>query len=128
MGWEIFPTALYNSLKFVSGYEKINSIIVSENGVAFDEPSQYENYTDKNRIEFLKQNIAQLLKAVKEFEKIKGYFVWSFLDNFEWAEGYHPRFGLVHVDFKTQKRTIKQSGYWYRKFILEQLRNSMVSK
>lgn len=128
MGWEIFPTALYNTLKFVSGYEKINSIIVSENGVAFDEPSQYENYTDKNRIEFLKQNIAQLLKAVKEFEKIKGYFVWSFLDNFEWAEGYHPRFGLVHVDFKTQKRTVKQSGYWYRKFILEQLRKSMVSK
>lgn len=65
-------------------------------------------------------------KALSETDKIKGYFVWSLLDNFEWAEGFNPRFGLVHVDFETQKRTIKHSGYWYRKFIMEQMAKAQV--
>lgn len=120
MDWEIYPPALYNVLKFVSSYDKIKSIIVTENGAAFLEPNQHNGEADTNRVEFLKQNVFQLLKVLTETDKIKGYFIWSLMDNFEWAEGYNPRFGLVHVNFETQKRTIKHSGYWYRKFILEQ--------
>jgi beta-glucosidase len=123
MDWEIYPPALYNVLKFAASYEKVKSIIVSENGAAFLEPQPHNGLADMARIEFIKQNIYQLKKAISESDKIKGYFIWSLLDNFEWAEGFDPRFGLIHVDFETQKRTIKHSGYWYRKFILEQLSN-----
>ena len=121
MDWEIHPPALHHVLKFAASYDKVKSIIVSENGAAFHEPQPYQGEPDTNRIEFLKQNVYQLQKALSETDKIKGYFVWSLLDNFEWAEGFNPRFGLVHVDFETQKRTIKHSGYWYRKFIMEQM-------
>jgi beta-glucosidase len=120
MDWEVYPPALYQVLKWVSAYKQVKQIIVTENGAAFHEPQPFNGEADHHRIEFLKQNIYQLRKAMAETDKIKGYFVWSFLDNFEWAEGYNPRFGLVHVDFKTQIRTIKHSGYWYRKFIMEQ--------
>ena len=121
MDWEIYPPALYNVVKFAASYDKVKSIIVSENGAAFLEPQTHNGEADINRIEFLKQNVYQLQKALSETDKIKGYFVWSLLDNFEWAEGFDPRFGLVHVDFETQKRTIKHSGYWFRKFIMEQM-------
>ncbi|HRG36226.1 MAG TPA: family 1 glycosylhydrolase, partial [Chitinophagales bacterium] len=70
-----------------------------------------------NRIQFLKDYLKQILRAKKEGVDIGGYFVWSFMDNFEWAEGYHPRFGLVHVDFKTQQRIIKDSGKWFSEFL-----------
>jgi len=123
MDWEICPTALFNVLKFAANYEKVKNIIVTENGAAFIEPQPFSGEADGTRIEFLKQNIYQMRKALSETEKIKGYFVWSLLDNFEWAEGFKPRFGLVHVDFETQKRSIKHSGYWYRKFIMEQMAN-----
>ncbi len=66
---------------------------------------------------YLKDNIAQLLQAKKEGVNVTGYFVWTLLDNFEWAEGYYPRFGLVYVDFATQKRIIKSSGKWYKSFL-----------
>ncbi|HND83228.1 MAG TPA: family 1 glycosylhydrolase, partial [Chitinophagales bacterium] len=75
------------------------------------------NINDTNRIQFLKDYLKQILRAKKEGVDIGGYFVWSFMDNFEWAEGYHPRFGLVHVDFKTQQRIIKDSGKWFSEFL-----------
>jgi beta-glucosidase/6-phospho-beta-glucosidase/beta-galactosidase len=59
----------------------------------------------------------QILRAKKEGVRIGGHFIWTFTDNFEWAEGYRPRFGLVYIDFKTQRRIVKQSGYWYRDFL-----------
>jgi beta-glucosidase len=68
-----------------------------------------------------------VLRAKKEGVNVNGYFVWTFTDNFEWAEGYHPRFGLVHIDFATQKRTIKNSGYWYSNF-LKQLKPKNTSQ
>lgn len=126
MDWEIHPPALYNILKFVSEYDRVKSIIISENGAAFAEPQPFNGEPDSARIEFFKQSLYQVRKAVYENPKIKGYFAWSLLDNFEWAEGYHPRFGLVHVDFETQKRTIKHSGYWFRKFIMEQMAGDRV--
>ena len=65
----------------------------------------------------MKDNISQVLRAKQEGVNVTGYFIWTFLDNFEWAEGYYPRFGLVYVDFATQKRIVKSSGNWYAKFL-----------
>lgn len=72
---------------------------------------------DTYRIDYLKNYIAEVLRAKRAGANVTGYFAWSLLDNFEWAEGYAPRFGLIHVNYETQQRTIKDSGYWYRDFI-----------
>jgi beta-glucosidase len=74
---------------------------------------------DPKRLSYLQSNIAEILKAKNEGVNVQGYFVWSFTDNFEWAEGYRPRFGIVHVDYETQKRIIKASGHWYSNFLSE---------
>ena len=71
------------------------------------------------RIEFMKTYIGGLKKAVEEGIPVLGYLYWSIIDNFEWAEGYDKRFGLVHVDYRTQERTVKDSGYWYADLIRE---------
>ena len=72
---------------------------------------------DKERIKFFQDYLKNILKAQQEGVPINGYFVWSLTDNFEWSEGYHPRFGLIHVDFETQKRRVKDSGYWFKEFL-----------
>jgi beta-glucosidase len=76
-----------------------------------------KNVHDKERTNFLKANLEQALRAKKEGVNLAGYFVWTLTDNFEWAEGYRPTFGLVHVNFKSQERIIKDSGYWYQHFL-----------
>jgi beta-glucosidase len=73
---------------------------------------------DGARIDFLKRYLRELDRAIADGVDIRGYFHWSIMDNFEWAEGYKHRFGLVHVDYETQKRTMKDSAYWYRDVIL----------
>ena len=117
MNWEVYPASIYYALKRLSTYAGIKEIIVTENGAAFKDELIQNNVADDSRIDYLKSYIAQVLKAKKEGVHVTGYFVWTLLDNFEWAEGFHPRFGLVHVDFKTQQRTIKASGKWYGNFI-----------
>ncbi len=92
-------------------------MIVTENGAAFPDEVLNGEVNDEERKQYLQQHIAQVLRAKNEGVNVNGYFVWSFTDNFEWAEGYTPKFGLVHVDFNTQKRIIKSSGYWYSKMI-----------
>lgn len=72
---------------------------------------------DPKRLQYIQNILQQVLRAKQEGVNVNGYFVWTFLDNFEWAEGYHPRFGLVYVDFHTQQRTVKSSGHWYADFI-----------
>jgi beta-glucosidase len=72
---------------------------------------------DHQRVKFLQNYIAQVLLAKREGVKVNGYFIWTLLDNFEWAEGYYPKFGIVHVDFKTQQRIVKNSGSWYSQFL-----------
>ena len=93
-------------------------IIVTENGAAFEDQVEGDFVHDARRLDFYKQYIGQVLRAKQEGIPIDGYFAWTFLDNFEWAEGYHPRFGIVHVDFESQERRIKDSGLWFK----EQLR------
>ena len=72
---------------------------------------------DPNRIDFLQRYLRCLKKTAEEGTPVEGYFLWSLMDNYEWSKGYSERFGIVHVDYKTQVRTIKDSGYWYRDVI-----------
>lgn len=117
MDWEIFPEGIYNVLKQFSAYEGVKEIYVSENGVAFDDQIEDGVVNDKDRIRFLKDYIQQVYDAKKDGVNVKGYFYWTLMDNFEWAEGYHPRFGLIHVDFNTLERNIKDSGFWFKNFL-----------
>ena len=117
MNWEVYPASIYYALKRLSKYDGIKEIIVTENGAAFKDELIQNTVADDSRVDYLKSYIAQVLKAKNEGVHVTGYFVWTLLDNFEWAEGFHPRFGLVHVDFKTQQRTEKASGKWYGDFI-----------
>ncbi|MBL0356191.1 MAG: beta-glucosidase [Chitinophagaceae bacterium] len=121
MNWEIYPPSIYHALKRWNEYPGVKEIVVTENGAAFSDELVNENVQDVDRVNFLQDHIEQVLKAKKEGVEVSGYFVWTFLDNFEWAEGFHPRFGLVHVDFETQKRIVKASGNWYREFIKQSL-------
>ena len=117
MDWEVYPEAIYEMIKKFSGYEGVKKIIVTENGGAFNDTIENNQVADSERIDFLNSYIAQVLKAKLEGLKIAGYFVWSLTDNFEWAEGYHKRFGLVYINFETQQRIIKASGHWYKQFL-----------
>jgi beta-glucosidase len=116
MGWEIHPDSLYRMIKKFDSYG-FNEIIVTENGAAFSDTPAGDAVHDDSRIQFLDMNLKGLLKARREGVNVNGYFVWSFTDNFEWAEGYRPRFGLVYVDFDTQQRIVKDSGYWYSSLV-----------
>lgn len=117
MNWEVYPESIYHLLKKYATYSKINKIIVTENGAAFKDSLLGGKIEDTERKLFLQEYLNQVLRAKNEGVKVEGYFIWSFLDNFEWAEGYHPRFGIVYVDFDTQKRTVKASGEWYKDFL-----------
>jgi len=116
MGWEVYPEGIYRALKYYAKYP-VRDIYVTENGAAFKDIPEDGRVHDPERTRFFKAYLESVLRAKNEGVNVKGYFVWSFLDNFEWAEGYRPRFGLVYVDFKSQERIIKDSGYWFREFL-----------
>lgn len=117
MDWEVYPPSIHHMIKKYSAYSQIKKIIITENGAAFKDHMSKGEILDEDRRHFLQSYLGQVLKAKQEGLNIHGYFVWTFTDNFEWAEGYFPRFGLVHVNFKTLKRTIKASGKWFSKFL-----------
>ncbi len=117
MNWEVYPECIYEMLVKFAQYKLFDEIIVTENGAAFPDVVTNGKIQDEKRTHYLGEHIQQVLKARQEGINVNGYFVWSFTDNFEWAEGYRPRFGLVHVDYKTQRRLIKDSGYWYSALI-----------
>lgn len=117
MGWEVYPPALYHVLKKFNEYKGIRKIIITENGAAFPDTVTNGKVFDIKRTHFIQDNLEQILKAKEEGLNVEGYFVWSLTDNFEWAEGYNARFGLIHIDFETQKRTIKNSGLWFKDFL-----------
>jgi len=119
MGWEIEPEGLYRLLKSLKEEYNPSEVYVTENGAAFKDEVVDGRVHDPERIEYLKAHIEQVWRAIQDGIPVKGYFVWSLLDNFEWAEGYTKRFGIVYVDFKTQKRIIKSSGYWYSEVVKE---------
>jgi len=123
MNWEVYPESLYEMLMKFSKYKSFKEIIVTESGAAFQDEVVSGKVHDNKRIDFLVQHIQQVFRAREDGVNVNGYFAWSLTDNFEWKEGYRPKFGLVHIDFDTQKRIIKDSGYWYSKLI----QNSEVS-
>lgn len=117
MGWEVYPPSIYEMIKKFSDYPKIPPIYITENGGAFPDRVTDGQINDVLRQRYLQTHLEQVLRAKQEGMDVRGYFVWTLTDNFEWAEGYRPRFGLVHVDFETQYRTIKDSGLWYKTFL-----------
>ena len=136
--WEIYPEGMYETLKMVWNYFLPShppspptplpitgeggrvEIMVTENGVPVPDGVDFDGRVrDERRIRYLRNHIAQVHRAIEDGIPVKGYFHWSLMDNFEWNLGYGQRFGLLFVDFKTQKRTIKDSGRWFAKVIQE---------
>ncbi len=117
MGWEIYPDGIYHLLKQFASYKGVKKIYVTENGAAFPDVVTGDRVHDAERTQFIQDYLGAVLRAKNEGVNVQGYVIWSFTDNFEWAEGYRPRFGLVHVDYETQKRTVKDSGLWFRDFL-----------
>lgn len=117
MNWEVYPEGMYKIIKQFAAYKGVKKILITENGVAFKDEIVNGEINDPQRIQFLKDYLKNVLKAKREGAPVEGYFIWSFTDNFEWAEGFRPKFGIVGVDFKTQKRIVKASGKWYANFL-----------
>jgi beta-glucosidase len=121
MDWEVYPEGLYLTLKRLHDDYNIPRLYVTENGAAFTDPAPvHARIVDTARVEYLQDHFEQAERAIDEGVPLVGYFVWSLLDNFEWAEGYTKRFGIIAVDYASLRRTIKDSGYWYRDFIRDQ--------
>ncbi|HEU5227480.1 MAG TPA: GH1 family beta-glucosidase [Ktedonobacteraceae bacterium] len=120
-GWEVFPAGLANILMRIHREYTPKALIVTESGAAFDDHwDGNDGVHDQQRIDYLQAHIHTVARVVEQGVPIKGYMVWSLLDNFEWAEGYRKRFGLVYVDYPTQRRIIKDSGRWYASFVASQ--------
>ena len=113
-GWEIAPQGLGDLLVRLHRDYNVPSLYVTENGAAFkDEWNGEEVVSDPRRVSYLHDYIQAVGESIRQGAPVKGYFVWSLLDNFEWAEGYNKRFGIVYVDYPTQKRIPKESSQWY---------------
>ena len=117
MDWEVYPPSIYEALQRVNSYPAVKEIIVTENGAAFKDTLLDGKVHDIDRVKYLQEHIEQVLRAKMDGVRVNGYFVWTLMDNFEWAEGFRPKFGLVHVDCKTQQRIVKDSGKWYAEFL-----------
>jgi len=117
MGWEINADSFYNIVKQFSAYPNIKNLMITENGAAYHDKVVNDSIVDAERIEYFQLYLNSLLKLKNDGVNITGYMAWTLMDNFEWAEGFNARFGLVHTDFKTLKRTIKYSGYWWKEFL-----------
>ncbi|MBX5474592.1 MAG: beta-glucosidase [Thermoleophilia bacterium] len=115
MGWEVVPDALHEVLTRIHREYRAQRIYVTENGAAFYDVRLHDGRVhDPERIDYLDRHLAAVARAIEAGVPVAGYFVWSLLDNFEWAHGYAKRFGLVYVDYPTQQRVPKDSFYWYR--------------
>lgn len=117
MGWEINADSFYNVIKRFAAYPGVNNVVITENGAAFQDKQIEGKVDDPERLAYFKLYLAAMLKARQEGIPVTGYMAWTLMDNFEWAEGYNARFGLVYNDFKTQRRIIKSSGYWWKEFL-----------
>ena len=113
MGWEVYPDGLYQLLTRVHRDYAPPALYVTENGAAFPDRLVDGVVADPERRAYLHDHLLACYRAIEEGVPLGGYFAWSLMDNFEWAEGYAKRFGLIYVDYGTQERTIKQSGRWY---------------
>ena len=117
MGWEVYPESIYQMMKQLAAYSNAHTLVVTESGAAFPDMVRPGRVPDPARRAYLQAAIGQVLRARRAGIRVGGYFAWSLTDNFEWAESYGPRFGLIHVDYTTQERIVKDSGRWYRAFL-----------
>jgi beta-glucosidase len=117
MGWEVFPPGLTELLVRLNADYRLPPVYITENGAAYKDVVADGRIADTERIEFLRGHITALADAIEAGVDARGYFVWSLLDNFEWAEGFAKRFGIVRVDYDTGRRTLKDSALWYRDFL-----------
>lgn len=121
LGWEVYPAGLHDVLEWVwRSYAEsagVRWLLVTENGAAYpDEVTEGDDgprVHDAERLEYLRAHLHEVWRAIQKGVPVRGYYAWSLLDNFEWAHGYTQRFGIVYVDFKTQRRVVKDSGRWY---------------
>jgi len=119
-GWEVWPDALHDMILRVTRDYDRPVIEITENGCSYsDAPDAKGAVNDVRRIEFHRGYIHAVARAIEKGADVRGYHAWSLLDNFEWAEGFAQRFGLVHVDFDTGKRTLKESGRWFGRVAAE---------
>ena len=115
--WPVAPASLYWGPKFLQERYQL-PLVITENGLSsMDWVTVDGKVHDPQRIDFLQRYLRELRRAISDGVDVRGYFQWSIMDNFEWAEGYKERFGLIHVDYATQKRTLKDSAHWYRDVI-----------
>jgi beta-glucosidase len=118
MGWEVYPDGLHELLVRVANDYAPRAMYVTENGAAFGDVRVHDGAVhDPERTSYLDAYIGAVGRAIADGAPVKGYFVWSFLDNFEWGHGYSKRFGIVYVDYPTLERVPKDSFYWYRDHI-----------
>jgi beta-glucosidase len=119
MGWEVFPAGLSELLNRLHADYPLPPVYIMENGAAYPDRVVDGRVQDVDRIRYLRSHIDAMADALDSGVEVRGYFVWSLLDNFEWADGYSKRFGIVHVDYQTQQRTPKDSAAWYGRFCAE---------
>jgi beta-glucosidase len=116
--WEVYPQGIYELLEHINNEYHPKSLFIAENGASYsDGPDAEGKVHDERRVSYMRRHLVQLARAVHAGIPITGYFAWSLLDNFEWAHGYSQRFGIVHVDYETQARTIKDSALFYKSVI-----------
>lgn len=120
MGWEVHPESLTNIIMRVHRDYAPKEIYITENGSAWDDSVINDKVDDPRRVSYLERHLDAMLAAKAQGAPVNGYFAWSLMDNFEWAYGYSKRFGIVYVDYETQKRIPKSSAYYYR----ERIKNS----
>jgi beta-glucosidase len=119
MGWEVYPEGLTELLLRLHRDYPVPPLFITESGAAFADRLEHGQVHDAERTRFIAAHIAAVAEALRQGVRVDGYMVWSLLDNFEWASGYAKRFGIVHVDYATQRRTLKDSALWYRDFLLQ---------
>lgn len=114
--WIIYPQGLYDQImRIVKDYPNYKKIYITENGLGYKDKFENGTVNDDARIDYVRQHLNAVLKAINDGANVKGYFMWSLMDVFSWSNGYEKRYGLFYVDFETQKRYPKKSAYWYKK-------------
>jgi beta-glucosidase len=117
MGWEVYPDGLYELLRRLRDEYELPPLYVTENGAAYADHRENGSVDDPQRISYVERHLAAIERAIADGIHVRGYFLWSLLDNFEWAFGYSRRFGIVYVDYETLERVPKASYHWYRELI-----------
>ena len=120
VGWGVNPSGLTDVLLKVKNEYGNPPVYITENGCAAQDHSDANGFVqDRERVAYLRRHLIAAHDALEAGANLKGYFVWSLMDNFEWTSGYRPRFGIIHVDYDTQKRTPKLSAHWYSDVIAQ---------